>query len=432
MAKVVTWDTSVTSLEEGKELTVTAEGFASNEKFTMFIQKPDGSYFNWELQADNSGKVSKQIMLDSGLGQYIFCLDATCGHSSPRCRHVNLCPCNVDSSKKCDIKVSGPDRILRNTAVVYEVTGLSPSRYISAKVSSNTQTGAFYSGSSDVDGKFLFEFQHALPGVYSVTFSDGTCVSSPHIIEVISSMNEMPIVMAVDTNYCAEPTEFTLRFDKSVYGFNEAGTLKTTLKNHSAYARTVAIAVVANAPGAQMYSDLFPGVVELPGYGTAEYVIYFKTGTADTVYAASVSGSYSCGGQVYAVNGAAANVTIGNGTGFCNAVLQFFGNTSGSGAVEKNKEVEITATLLNTGNVTIASAELGRLELPTGAVMVTPLPAKFDPIPVGESKSVKLKLKFVEAGAFTVRLPAGGISYSCGTGIPTPVNSAGYVSFSVA
>lgn len=431
MAKNLVWNTDVTSLEEGKELWVSGSGAAPHEQITIHIQKPDSSYFVFGIKSGADGRFNEPIMLDSGLGTYILCLDPQCGVSDPTCRKVDLCPCQITSSNKCNIIISGPSRVLRGQKVPYEIVGLRPSRYVSVRISSNTQGDSYLSGVSDLTGKLIFELEQNTIGAISLTFSDGECLSNPYIVDIIGSMNEVPKIIAVDSNYCATPTDINLRFDRSAYQPGESGSLRMTIKNNSAYGRLVSLAMEAIAPGATMQNELFPQAVDIPGYGTKEFAIYFSAGQQDAIYSARVSGSYICGGLTYAVNGAAAIATIGNGTGYCNPVLQFFGATSGGTAVKVGDEAEISVTILNAGNVPIVRASVNQITMPENSSIVANLPIIEDILP-GESKTGKFKVKFTKEGSYTIHMPSGGLTYTCSSGEPTtPLRSPGFVTFSV-
>lgn len=430
MATVVTWNLNLNEVEIGKEVEFTAEGLDAHEGLGVFIELPNGSSFLWGVKADERGRVRDTIKLDSGLGQYVFCPKPACGYVNPRCRPLNVCPCGT-SKTDCDVKITGPSHILRSTRVTYQVTGLRPSRAITATVANNQQVTFELHGSSDIYGNYDLEFYHAVAGVYSITVTDGYCASPPKLIEVANSQNEFPRLTPINTNQCASGVDMSMQFFKSTYGHSEDGYISVSVCNRGPEFRQISLTPSLVLPGATITSMPIPATLGLSGYRCEEYVILFKTGNSDTNYTANLFGSYECGGLIYTANGGSTNARVGTGSGVCSAMLQFFGTTSGSLNAAVNEEVELSVTVFNTGNQIIDSFSVLQFALPANVVWVSTFPATSAAINPGEAKTVKVKVKPTAAGTYTIQMPADKITYVCGT-TSVPLGSVAYVTLTVA
>lgn len=424
MGSVITWRLSLNEVEIGKEVEFFAEGVAPHTGLPVLITLPSGALFMWGVQSDSYGKVHDRIKLDSGLGQYLFCIPTECGSVSPRCAHINVCPCST-VSVKCNVTVTGPARIIRGTQHTFKVTGLLPSKLVTAQISNNEQTAYSISGISSVSGEYLFDFAHNVAGIYSLTFSDGSCTSAPVIITVANSQNEFPVLAPDFSSACESAIDATLTFNKSTYAANETGTLKARICNRGAEFRQIALTTVLSLPGATITSNPVPTTLGLSGYRCEEYTILFNAGAADTNYSANIYGSYECQGKYFTANGGAANAIVGVGQGVCSAILQYFGAAAGTD-VAINTNIELDVQVYNAGNKIIDSAALLQLNVPDHVTIVDTLPISSAAIPPGEAKTIKVTVKISQAGSYTINLPANKLVFNC-SGATNPVGSPGFV-----
>lgn len=428
MATTVSWSVSNESVEIGEYLELTAEGLDSFETMAVLIQLPNASHFMWGVQADSNGRVRDKIKLDSGAGQYLICPKPACGYVVPRCKHINVCPC-AESSTNCAINVEGPDQIIKGTTITYVVSGLRPSKAITAKVANNTQTSYSLERTSDESGVLHFEFIHNLAGTYAITFSDGVCTSAPKIIEVVNSQNEIPQLRAQNRTVCASAVDIFIAFSKAKYSPNELGYLKASVCNRGPEFREVALSPFFSLPGATITSMPIPEVVGLSGYRCEEYTILFSAGpAADASYFASLPGSYECQTRIFTANGATTHAIVGVGKGVCSGTLQYFGTVSGGNSYVAGEEIELSVQVFNSGNKVIEYGAVNALTLPEGVSLVTTLPIATNPITPGTSQSLRIKIKATEKGDYTIQLPADKIVVKCGEG-EIPLNSVGYISF---
>lgn len=424
MGSVITWRLSLNEVEIGKEVEFFAEGIAPHTGLPVLITLPSGALFMWGVQSDSYGKVHDRIKLDSGLGQYLFCIPTECGSVSPRCAHLNVCPCST-VSVKCNVTVTGPSRIVRGTQHTFKVTGLLPSKLVTAQISNNEQTAYSISGISSVSGEFLFDFTHNVAGIYSLTFSDGSCTSAPMIVTVANSQSEFPVLVPDLSSACEAAVDATLTFNKATYVAGETGTLKARICNRGAEFRQIALATTLSMPGATITSNPVPAALGLSGYRCEEYTILFNAGTTDTNYSANIYGSYECQGKYFTANGGAANAIVGVGQGVCSAVLQYFGASAGT-SVSINTDVELEIQVYNAGNKIIDSASLLQLNLPEHVTVVDTLPLVSEAIPPGESKTITVAVQISQAGSYTINLPADKLVFTC-SGAQTPIGSPGFV-----
>lgn len=430
MATVVKWKLNLRELEHGKEVEFEASGLSAYEGMAVLIQRPDGSSFLWGVQSDGNGRVRDKIKLDSGLGQYLFCPKPACGITSPHCDILNVCPCAI-SATDCNIKVSGSSQIVTRTSTVYQVTNLAPSKFVTATVSHNVNTSYEVNGISSPEGVWNFEFSHALAGTYSLVFSDGSCTSVPKIVQVINSQNEAPVLRAENRNPCADGVDITLMFNKGTYAPGELGFITVSICNKGPEFRELSLVPSLVMPGSTVTSMPVPVVMGLIGYKCEEMVILFDAGVNDASYSAALFGSYICGGLHYTANGGSTNALVGMGVGFCSAILQYFSTVSGATTVAINEEVELQIDVYNSGNKVISEANFIGLNLPANVTLLAGGTRTVGPIPAGESRALKVKVKASAAGTYSIQLGADQVMYKCAEGL-VPLNSVGYVSLTVA
>ena len=430
MATVVTWDLSLKEVEIGKSVEFNAEGLAAFEDMEVVINLPSGGYYIWTVKADDKGRVRDSISLDSGLGQYIFCPKPACGYVNPNCAPLNVCPCST-SATDCNIKIEAPARAGVGDKTALIITGLKPSRYISIKIASNQDVTQFSGGISDVTGRLIYEVQQNLAGPISITVSDGSCISPPHILEIVDKGNSIPAIRAETSNACADAVDANFFFSKTNYAPSESGYLRLVVSNKGPTSREVTLAAEVSLVGATVTSEPFPSYINIRGYGTEEFTLLFKASGTDAVYTASITGSYICSGKIYAINGGSANSSVGNGQGVCGATLAFFGSVNAS--VEGESEVDADITILNSGNKTIDQVTVSEIRVPEGVTLLTTLPVGVAAIPPNETKTIKVKLKTsATPGYYSVVLPGDKITYRCaGSTTMAPINQTGFLSIEV-
>lgn len=428
MASTVKWELSLDEVEIGKEVTFTAMGLSAYEGMVVLIELPNQSVFQWGVQADEFGRVREIIKLDSGLGQYTFCPKPTCGSVVPHCRPLNVCPCGK-ADTGCAIKITGPAQIVTGYKTTYTITGLAPSRASTVKLASSEFSTAFFDRIPDPTGTLLFELDWKLAGAYALTASDGNCVSAPLIINIINSLNEAPVLNPADANPCSYSIDISATFSKANYKPNESGVIYISACNRGPEYREISLASYLDLPGATVTSQGLPSVVSLSGYECKEYSILFTCGTSDAVLNIQLSGSYICHGNIYAANGSATNSTVGKGSGYCAAMLQAFIPHNSKDFYAVGEEIALDVTLFNSGTVPISSAYITSTNLPENISYVAPL-TSFSNIAPGTPQTVTFKVKASGVGNYTIQIPSGKITYSCG-GNQVPLSSPGYVSFAV-
>ena len=428
MASTVKWELSLEEVEIGKEVIFTASGLSAFEGMVVLIDLPNRAVFWWGVQADEFGRVRESIKLDSGLGQYTFCPKPTCGDVVPSCRIMNVCPCGK-ADTGCAIKISGPAQIVTGHKTTYIITGLTPSKASTVKLASSEFSTAFFDKIPDATGTLLFELEWKLAGTYALTASDGNCVSSPVIINIINSLSEAPVYASVDANPCSYSIDISAAFSKANYKPNESGVVYISACNRGPEYREISLANYIDLPGATITSQGLPSVVTLSGYECKEYSILFTCGGTDSVLNIQLSGSYICHGNIYAANGSATNATVGKGSGYCAAMLQALVLHTPKQFYDINEEVAIDVILYNSGTVPISSAYISSTNLPENVSYAGALES-FSNIAPGTSQTVILKVKATKAGDYTIQIPQGKITYSCGEN-QVPLSSPGYVSFSV-
>lgn len=429
MATVVTWRLNLKEIEIGKEVEFTAEGLAPFEGMAVLIQRPDGSDFIWGVQSDADGKVRETIKLDSGLGQYIFCPRPECGNVIPHCLPLNVCPC-IRSSSNCNIRVTGPDRILSRSAHVFLVSGLRPGYKVTAKAASVSQVTSQENLIADANGELRFEFSWGIIGQYALTFSDGDCISAPFIVDVVEDPNYPIGIGRQSADDCSAPIEIKTKFNKGSYQINETGTLRVSISNLSSQSRTISIQKFFALGDAIITSDTLPNALVIPGYTTQSYLIFFVTGPSDKILAGTITANYYCNELPFGSNGSAFSAIVGVGEGVCNGVLQFFGAADGETNVDVAAPVDLSFEIVNYGNSPITDVKISALDLPDNVTLNTPLPLTGGPIAPGAVLALTASVTMSEGGTFTIHMPANSISYRCGVANDwLTISQQGFVTF---
>lgn len=429
MASTVKWELSLEEVEIGKEITLTAMGLDAHEGMVVLIDLPNRSVFQWGVQADEFGRVRESIKLDSGLGQYTFCPRPTCGNVVPHCRTINVCPCGT-AKTGCDVKITGPDKIVAGHPTTFIVSGLRPSWACSLKLASNEFSTAFFDRVSDVEGELHFELDWRLAGTYALTASDGSCISPPLILNVVNSLNESPVIASTDANPCSYAIDISTTFSKANYRPTESGVLHVSACNRGPEYREITISSFLDLSGATITSMAIPSVITLSGYECKEYNTLFATSASDGVLSAQLSGSYICHGNIYAANGSASNATVGKGSGYCAAMLQALVLHEPKTSYAVDEEISIDVIIFNSGNVPISNAYVLSANLPENVGFTGPMSSLTNIAP-GTSQTLTFKVKASAAGNYTIQIPGNKITYSCG-GTQVPIGTTGYVSFVVS
>lgn len=431
MATVVTWKLNLQEVEIGKEVEFIAEGLDAFENMGVFITLPNGSSFVWGVVADANGRVRETIKLDSGLGQYHFCPKPTCGRVIPFCAPLNVCPCRK-SSTDCDIKVTGPDRLMMRSKAIYVVSGLKPSSKITIKAASRDQVTSYVDRISDHNGELRFEFSWAVEGQYALTFADESCISHPFIVDIVSDTNWPIGLTKQQIDDCAAPVSISAYFNKASYKKNEVGSLKIAFRNTGSQARNLSIYKAFVFNDANITLDPIPLSLDIPGYSTMEYVVFFTAGASDKIISGSIGAAYTCGDLNFTANGSEFSAIVGAGEGYCSAILQYFAAENPQNSYEPDEEIDLVLTVLNTGSVPISQAVVNQFNIPADTAIITLIPITFGPINAGASASVNIKIKFTAEGSYTIQLPAGSVQYKCqAAGQFVPVTQPGYISFNI-
>lgn len=427
MATTMTWDLSLTEVEIGKEVTLTAEGLAAHEGVAVVIQRPDGSVFIWGVTSDANGRISDTIKLDSGLGQYVFCPKPACGYVVPRCRHLNVCPCNT-ARTDCAVKIEGPARIMAGHEVTWEVTGLTPSKLISVKLATNTGVSSFIEGISDTQGRYRYTTTINLADTYALTVSDGSCTSAPYIIEVISSTLDDPFLPPIVHGACDKTVDIRTSFNKVRYEYSEDGNLRVVVCNKSPYTRVIHLTQILGLPGAIISSNNIPDVVTLAGLDCKEYLVLFRVGASDVSLSATIAGAYDCNDALFSATGGTAHAVVGAGQGICNAILQFFGDSVNPTTNYTSSPIELSVQIFNAGNQPITITEVPSFALPANVTFNTTMPVSVGPVAVAATATLTFKLDISAPGSYTIYIPPGTIKYTCGGSMLT-IDSPAFFSF---
>lgn len=430
MNTFISWYISQDRVEVGSYATLHAIGVPPYASFALTVTTPNGNALEWVTFADDNGNIVEDLKLDSGWGDYIFSLHPSCAYASQYTQIVEVCPCGT-FSKVCNIRITGPEFLVIGNTAEFHISGLRACESISARIVSSNSLSVTLTNYADDDGQATIRYVPPEKGVYAITVTDGICASHSHIFESIAPGNNFPVLPPVTDTSCSAPVTVDCVFNKTQYPVNSSGTVTVTICNSSNEARSVNITHNLSLGAGIVTSAALPSLVDLAPGECQDYQIGFDVGSYSGGISIDVTGSYHCGGRVYALNGGHANAVVGSGMDTCIAMIQSFALLNPQPRYPTDATLTFSVVFINSGNSVVSDITLATPSLPQGLQLLTPFPLSVGTLLPNASVTKQFQVKTVSEGNYIVSLGDPSATYACG-GASVPMNDIGFLNVFVS
>ena len=413
MQKLINWEVAV----KGNSAVFRSPDLSEGQLFQIYIFTPNRQRYLWNI-IGNGNITEQSIVLDSGNGQYIFVPAPDNCQFLPFYQTLNNCVCEGEVVNRCDIAISGPSSVSLGSNHSLAISGALPSTLISIKVTSAQGEAVHYSLLSDTNGNARFNFTRSISGLFSVTVSDGVCISAPFQIEVLAQVNN-PTVIDTAIASCEGAIVVTTRFSASQYQQTAEGTLKVSFTNSGLESRWLSAYTTANFV---LSSGTIPSQIYLNAGETREFIFTFTAPASESTLEFSVIGTYECNGKTYNSVGGAGSALVGSGSNSssCLATISNFQITTEDSSPTSASLFNLEFTVLNVGVTAINATQISLTVLPEGVSIDSSYTPSSQSIPIGSSVTLSVPIRFDSAGSYSFQLPEGTVQYGC-NGTPSQV-----------
>jgi hypothetical protein len=362
----VIWSVSPVSLFPGNPATLIFEGLPPNIEFRVDITLPSGSHYILPVIGDSKGKGEAQVLLDSGIGNYTFTPSITCCSLSPPIPIVITVECCPPSANIiCPIDINGPTKILKNNTQSLLISGLRPAVLTRINYSANGLPPAFDLILSGIDGTISWPVPATTSEIYTITVSDGYCVSAPFIVEVAEADN-IPSIIVGGLLSCENSLILTASFDKQDYKIGNAGVLLVSICSRGLAPTDIQINPPLLPTNINFSVPPLLGAVVLPTVNNTvnacvDYAFPFTVVSVGNMVA-DYTGTYKCEGDTYNINAGSAIATATTGVDVICSAGSFILPSIFPIGIASTGQLELS--IINTGTQIISNINLSPVTLP--------------------------------------------------------------------